>query len=89
MYKAFGYTNTWTPKPVYVQLPSGTWTLATMHNVPHLTGSIKDNNFDGHLCVHFLRTMEECSTNDPDYGVTHQKAIRKKWKEMTGIDIAD
>ena len=89
MYKAFGYTNTWTPKPVYVQLPSGTWTLATMHNVPHLTGSIKDNNFDGHLCVHFLRTMEECSANDPDYGVTHQKAIRKKWKEMTGIDIAD
>ena len=89
MYKAFGYTNTWTPKPVYVQLPSGTWTLATMHNVPHLKGSIDDNDFDGHLCVHFLRTMEECSANDPDYGVTHQKAIRKKWKEMTGLDIAD
>ena len=89
MYKAFGYTNTWTPKPVYVKLPSGTWTLATMHNVPHLNGSIKDNNFDGHLCVHFLRTMEECSANDPDYGVTNQNAIRKKWKSMTGIDISD
>ncbi|NLI20149.1 MAG: peptidoglycan-binding protein [Clostridiales bacterium] len=89
MYKAFGYTNTWTPKPVYVKLPSGVWTLATMHNVPHLSGSIQDNDFNGHLCVHFLRTLEECAANDPDYGITHQKAIRKKWKEMTGIDITD
>ena len=87
MYKAFGYTNTWTPKAVYVKLPSGTWTLATMHNVPHLTGSIKDNGFNGHLCVHFLRDMAECAQNDPNYGVTHQNAIRKKWKEMTGITV--
>ena len=70
MYKAFGNTNTWTPKPVYVKLPSGTWTLASMHNVPHLSGSIKDNGFDGHLCVHFLRDMDECKQNDPNYGVT-------------------
>ncbi len=84
MYKAFGYKNTWTPKPVYVKLPSGTWTLATMHNVPHLSGSIKDNDFDGHLCIHFLRDMEECSKNDPNYGVQNQKALRKKWQEMTG-----
>ncbi|MDD3213395.1 MAG: peptidoglycan-binding protein [Eubacteriales bacterium] len=89
MFKAFGYTNTWTPKPVYVKLPSGIWTLASMHNVPHLSGSIKDNDFDGHLCVHFLRTLEECTANDPDYGMQHQQAIRKKWKAMTGLDIAD
>lgn len=84
MFKAFGYKNTWTPKPVYVQLPTGLWTLATMHNVPHLSGSIKGNGFDGHLCIHFLRDMEECSRNDPNYGVQNQKAIRKKWQEMTG-----
>lgn len=89
MFKAFGYVNTWTPKAVYVKLPSGTWTLATMHNVPHLSGSIKDNDFDGHLCVHFLRTMEECEANDPNYGVTHQKAIRAAWKALTGEDITD
>lgn len=87
MYKAFGYTNTWTPKPVYVKLPSGTWTLASMHNVPHLTGSISDNGFDGHLCVHFFRDMDECKLNDPDYGVTNQNTIRKKWKQMTGITV--
>jgi len=84
MFQAFGYQNTWTPKPVFVKLPSGVWTLASMHNVPHLTGSIKDNGFDGHLCVHFLRDMDECMQNDPDYGVTNQNVIRKKWKEMTG-----
>lgn len=87
MFKAFGNKNTWTPKPVYVQLPSGVWTLATMHNVPHLSGSIKDNDFDGHLCVHFLRDMDECSKNDPDYGVQNQNAIRKKWKQMTGETV--
>ncbi|MEF9880845.1 MAG: hypothetical protein RR975_15635, partial [Clostridia bacterium] len=62
-------------------------TLASMHNVPHLTGGIQDNGFDGHLCVHFLRDMEECSQNDPSYGVTNQNAIRRKWKQMTGIDV--
>ena len=87
MYKAFGNKNTWTPKPVYVQLPSGVWTLASMHNVPHLSGSISDNGFDGHLCVHFLRDMDECQKNDPNYGVQNQNAIRKKWKEMTGITV--
>lgn len=87
MYKAFGNKNTWTPKPVYVQLPSGVWTLASMHNVPHLSGSISDNGFNGHLCVHFLRDMDECQKNDPNYGVQNQNAIRKKWKEMTGITV--
>lgn len=87
MYKAFGNKNTWTPKPVYVQLASGVWTLASMHNVPHLSGSISDNGFNGHLCVHFLRDMDECQKNDPNYGVQNQNAIRKKWKEMTGITV--
>ena len=87
MYKAFGNKNTWTPKPVYIQLPSGLWTLASTHNVPHLSGSISDNGFDGHLCVHFLRDMDECQKNDPNYGVQNQNAIRKKWKELTGITI--
>ena len=87
MYKAFGNKNDWTPKPVYVQLPSGVWTLASTHNVPHLSGSISDNGFDGHLCVHFLRDMDECQKNDPNYGVKNQNAIRKKWKELTGITI--
>ena len=87
MYKAFGNQNTWTAKPVYVKLPSGTWSLATHHNVPHDSQSIKNNDFNGHLCVHFLRDMEECKQNDPNWGVTNQNAIRKAWKALTGITV--
>ena len=87
MFVAFGNKNTWTQKAVYVRLPWGEWTLASMHNVPHLSGSIKDNGFDGHLCVHFLRDMSEAERNDPDYGVSNQKTIRKAWKELTGQDV--
>jgi peptidoglycan hydrolase-like protein with peptidoglycan-binding domain len=87
MNAAFGGVTTWTPLPVWVKLPSGTWTLATMHNTPHLSGNISNNNFDGHLCIHFLRDMDECRQNDPSYGVQHQNAIRTAWKKLTGITV--
>lgn len=83
MNKAFGAPS-WNVNAVYVKLPNGAWTLATMHNRPHLSGSISDNGFDGHLCVHFLRDMAEAQKNDPNYGVTNQKVIRNTWKNMTG-----
>ncbi|GHU75944.1 hypothetical protein AGMMS49992_20790 [Clostridia bacterium] len=84
MNKAFGNSTTWTPKAVWVKFPDGVWSMATMHNTPHLSSTIKDNNFSGHLCVHFLRDMDECSKNDPNYGVQNQKAIRAAWKALTG-----
>ncbi|MCL2812135.1 MAG: peptidoglycan-binding protein [Clostridia bacterium] len=82
MFKAFGYINTWTPKPVYAKMPDGRWILATMHNVPHLSSSIRGNGFDGHLCVHFFRDMEEARRNDPNYGVQNQNAIRAAWERL-------
>lgn len=84
---AFGNKTTWTPKVVYVKLPSGTWTIATMHNTPHLSGTISGNNFDGHLCVHFYRDMDEAQKNDPNYGVQNQKALREGWKALTGETV--
>jgi peptidoglycan hydrolase-like protein with peptidoglycan-binding domain len=81
---AFGNKTTWTPKPVYIKLPDGRWTVASTHNTPHLTGPILGNGFDGHLCVHFLRDMAECQLNDPNYGVTNQNVIRNAWKALTG-----
>lgn len=86
MNRSFGSTS-WTVHPVYVKLPDGRWTMATMHNRPHLYGSITNNGFGGHLCVHFLRDMDECKANDPDYGVTNQNTLRKAWKMLTGITI--
>jgi hypothetical protein len=86
MNRAFGKTG-WTVHVVYVQLPDGRWTMATMHNRPHLNGSVSDNGFDGHLCVHFLRDMDECKQYDPDYGVTNQTTLREGWKALTGETV--
>jgi peptidoglycan hydrolase-like protein with peptidoglycan-binding domain len=83
MNAAFGEAS-WTVRPVYVKMGDGTWTLATMHNNPHLYGSIKDNGFGGHLCVHFKRELEETQKSDPNYGMQNQLAIRKAWENLTG-----
>ncbi len=87
MFAAFGSQNTWNQKAVWVRLPSGTWVLGSTHDMPHLSGNIKDNGFNGHLCVHFLRDMAEAEKNDPDYGVDNQKTIRKAWKNLTGEEL--
>ena len=88
MEEAFGFRNTWDQKGVYVKLPSGVWTIGSTHDMPHLSGSSKDNGFDGHLCVHFLRDMEETEKNDPSYGVANQNTIRALWKSLTGEVIS-
>ncbi len=87
MVAAFGGVNTWNQKAVYVKLPDGRWSLASTHDMPHQSGSVKNNNFNGHLCVHFLRDMDEARQNDPKYGVANQETIRAKWRQMTGEDI--
>ena len=88
MVTAFGGTNTWNQKAVYVKLPDGRWTIGSTHDMPHQSGSIKDNGFNGHLCVHFLRDMDEAKKNDPSYGVANQETIRKYWKQWTGEEIS-
>ena len=86
MFKSFGKIG-WTVQTVYVRLPDGRWTMATMHDRPHLVGSITNNGFDGHLCVHFLRDMDECKQNDPNYGVQNQTTLRNSWKALTGETV--
>ncbi|MGN1021550.1 MAG: peptidoglycan-binding domain-containing protein, partial [Aristaeellaceae bacterium] len=87
MYKAWGNQWTWNEKPVYVKLANGTWCIASMPNMPHLSGSISNNGFDGHTCVHFPRTMTEVQKNDPKNGGRHQRDIRLQWRKLTGEDI--
>jgi len=87
MLKAFKGKNTWSQKGVYVLLPDGRWTVGSTHTLPHLNGYIKDNGFDGHLCVHFYRDMEECKQKDPHYGVSNQNTIRALWKKVSGETV--
>ena len=89
MVRAFGNKNTWNQKGVYVRLPGGVWTVGSTHDMPHMTGTISDNGFDGHLCVHFLRNMDETKANDPNYGVSNQETIRALWKKISGADVAN
>ena len=84
MYKAFGNKNTWTAKAVWVTMPDGQTYIASMHNMPHLSGSIKDNNFNGHLCIHFPREMSEAEDTGP-YAVSHQKAIIAGWAKTQAM----
>lgn len=86
MFRAFGKPS-WDIRTVYIKLPDGQWTMAAMHNYPHLKGNIAENGFDGHVCVHFLRDMSEAQRNDPNYGVDNQKALRQAWKVLTGETV--
>ncbi len=87
MLKAFGGKNTWNQKGVYVKLPDGRWTVGATHSMPHLSNYIRDNGFDGHLCVHFFRDMEECQQTDPNYGTSNQRTIRSLWKKISGETV--
>ena len=79
MNRAFGGKTTWTPKPVWVVLSDGTVYMASTHNVPHEVYHIKNNNFDGHVCIHFPRTQSQVESIGP-YATSHQKAIDLGWE---------
>ena len=82
-------TTSWDVHPVYILLPDGRWSLATMHDYPHGTNTIMNNGFGGQNCVHFLRDMSEARQNDPSYGVQNQEVLRSTWYSMTGIQITN
>ncbi len=79
MNRAFGGKTTWTPKAVWVVFSDGTVYMASTHNTPHEVYHIKDNNFPGHLCIHFPRTMAQVESIGP-YATSHQKAIDLGWE---------
>ena len=77
MVKAFG-GNTWTPKAVWVVFSDGSVYLGSTHSMPHDVYHIKDNNFNGHSCIHFPRTQEQVSAIGP-YATKHQETIDAAW----------
>ena len=80
MYEIFG-GQTWNPKPVWVIFADGTIRIATTHSVPHQVQHRTDNNFPGHSCLHFPRTMAQVTAIGP-YATSHQKAVDKAWAEL-------
>ena len=83
MEQAFG-GNTWTPKPVWVIFADGTIRLATTHSMPHEVQHITDNDFPGHTCIHFPRTMAQVTAIGP-YATKHQKAVDEAWARVQAM----
>ena len=79
MNRAFGGVTTWTPKAVWVMFSDGTVYIATTHNTPHDVNHNQNNNFDGHVCIHFPRTQEQVESIGP-YATQHQKAVELGWE---------
>ncbi len=77
MERAFG-GNTWTPKAVWVMFSDGSVYIGSTHSVPHEVYHIKDNNFNGHSCIHFPRTQEQVAAIGP-YATKHQETIDAAW----------
>ena len=84
MNRAFGGKTTWTPKPVWVVFSDGRVYMATTHNTPHETSHNRTNDFAGHLCVHFPRTMAQVEAIGP-YATSHQKAVEQGWQATQAL----
>ena len=79
MMRAFGGKHTWTPKAVWVVLCDGTVYIASTHNMEHDVEHNTNNDFKGHVCIHFPRTQSQVQSIGP-YATSHQKAIDLGWQ---------
>jgi len=80
MTKAFGGKQDWTRKAVWVTFADGKTYMAATASYPHMNGKVKDNNFDGHLCVHFPIPMKTAESIGPN-ATKFQQVIEKGWEE--------
>jgi len=78
MVKAFGGKHTWNPKAVWVIFGNGAVYMASTHDYPHEVQHRLNNNFNGHMCIHFPRTQAQVESIGP-YAVSHQAEIDKGW----------
>ena len=72
------------PRRAVLVCLSGVWVAASLASQAHGYSLITDNNFEGHLCIHFLCSKTD-STKKTDY--MHQKTIKKAYKLGKKIKI--
>lgn len=72
MKKSMGGKWTWVRRPLLVKI-KGKWYAASLYGEPHGQQTIKNNNMDGQVCIHFLNSRTHGSNiKDPD----HQRCIQ-------------
>ncbi|GGA71918.1 LysM peptidoglycan-binding domain-containing protein [Ornithinibacillus halotolerans] len=55
MKEIWGGKYSWTPRAIIINV-DGRKLAAAMHSYPHSIAEIKNNNYDGHFCIHFLNS---------------------------------
>lgn len=75
MKKIYGHWS-WKRRAVLVKY-NGHVYAASMNGMPHGTGVISGNNFDGHFCIHFYKTKTHGSKKVDDM---HQKCVAEAMK---------
>lgn len=70
----------WKRRAVIVKLDNGQELAASMNGMPHGQGAIRENNFNGHFCIHF-RNSKTHGSNKED--LAHQMMI---WKAANILD---
>ena len=70
----------WQRRAVIVQLAGGRRIAASMNGMPHGLGSIPDNKFNGHSCIHFRDSKTHCSR---EVNMAHQIMV---WKAANIVD---
>ena len=73
MKKACGGSWSWNRRAIFVTI-NGVNYAASMNCMPHGSGSITDNNFNGHHCIHFTNSRTHGSNKVCSL---HQAAIKK------------
>ena len=71
--KAYGGSWSWNRRAIFVTI-NGVNYAASMNGMPHGSGSISGNNFDGHHCIHFTNSRTHGSNKVCSL---HQAAIKK------------
>ncbi len=76
MKQAYGGTWSWNRRAIWVTI-DGVSYAASMNGMPHGTGSITTNNFDGHHCIHFLNSRTHTGNR---WDTQHQAMVQKAYK---------
>lgn len=76
MKQAYGGKWSWNRRAIWVTI-DGVRYAASMNGMPHGSGSITTNNFDGHHCIHFLNSRTHTGNR---WDTAHQSMVQKAFK---------
>ena len=74
LFQSFDWEQTWSGRPVWVTIGDRV-VAAAIHSMPHDIYTIRDNNLDGHICLHFYGSTTHAG-NLPRYLEVVQEAYR-------------